>query len=157
MINSHAHVTMNVDYADNDDSLKRLFAFVKRQTNAGKVTVVLGATGDKGISRRPGFGKALTEEQPDEVILTTDDPGYEDPMKIAREIDSYIDHDKVKNIQFEMDRETAIKKAIDDSKNNDIVVLAGKGEDPYQKIKGKDTPYPTDVKIACEYINELEK
>lgn len=78
-------------------------------------------------------------------------------MTIAREIDSYIDHDKVNNIQFEMDREKAIKKAIDDSKNDDIVVLAGKGEDPYQKINGKDTPYPTDVKIARDYINKLEK
>ena len=42
------------------------------------VLISLGATGDKGISRRPGFGKALTEEQPDEVILTTDDPGFEE-------------------------------------------------------------------------------
>ncbi|MBB1078467.1 UDP-N-acetylmuramoyl-L-alanyl-D-glutamate--2,6-diaminopimelate ligase [Limosilactobacillus sp. STM2_1] len=157
MINSQHHGTIYVDYAHNYASLKRLLAFLKRQTNAGKVTVVLGATGDKGISRRSGFGKALTEEQPDEVILTTDDPGYEDPMKIAREIDSYIDHDKVSNIQFEMDRETAIKMAIDESQNDDIVVLAGKGEDPYQKIKGQDTPYPTDVKIAQDYIDQLEK
>ncbi|MCT3199165.1 UDP-N-acetylmuramoyl-L-alanyl-D-glutamate--2,6-diaminopimelate ligase [Limosilactobacillus reuteri] len=157
MINSNTHGTIYVDYAHNYASLKRLLAFLKRQTNAGKVTVVLGATGDKGISRRPGFGKALTEEQPDEVILTTDDPGFEDPMTIAREIDSYIDHDKVNHIQFEMDRETAIKKAIDGSGNDDIVVLAGKGEDPYQKINGEDVPYPTDVKIARDYINELEK
>lgn len=157
MITSDAHGTIYVDYAHNYASLKRLLAFLKRQTNAGKVTVVVGATGDKGISRRPGFGKALTEEQPDEVILTTDDPGYEDPLKIAQEIDSYIDHQRVQNVQFEMDRATAIKKAIDDSQNNDIVVLAGKGEDPYQKIKGQDTPYPTDEKIARDYINELEK
>ena len=40
--------------------------------------------------------------------------------------------------------------------NDDIVVLAGKGEDPYQKINGEDVPYPTDVKIARDYINELE-
>ena len=56
-----------------------------------------------------------------------------------------------------MNRETAIKKAIDGSENDDIVVLAGKGEDPYQKINGKDVPYPTDVRIARDYINELEK
>lgn len=157
MIVSKAHGTIYVDYAHNYASLKRLLAFLKRQTHAGKVAVVLGATGDKGISRRSGFGKALTEERPDEVILTTDDPGYEDPMKIAQEIDSYINHDKVGNISYEMDRATAIKKAIDGSQNDDIVVLAGKGEDPYQKIKGKDTPYPTDMKIAQDYIDQLEK
>lgn len=157
MITSKHHGTVYVDYAHNYASLKRLLAFLKRQTNAGKVTVVLGATGDKGISRRPGFGQALSEEQPGKVILTTDDPGYEDPEKIAREIDSYIEHDKVPVVQFEMDREAAIKKAIDGSMEDDIVVLAGKGEDPYQKIKGVDTPYPTDVKIAQNYLREIEK
>lgn len=157
MIPTKQHGTIYVDYAHNYASLKRLLAFLKRQTNAGKVTVVLGATGDKGISRRPGFGKALTEEQPDEVILTTDDPGFEDPLKIAREIDSYIDHERVSDVSFEMDRETAIKKAIDGSDDDDIVVLAGKGEDPYQKIKGHDVPYPTDVKIAHDYIAKIEK
>lgn len=157
MLTTKQHGTIYVDYAHNYASLKRLLAFLKRQTNAGKVTVVLGATGDKGISRRPGFGKALTEEHPDEIILTTDDPGFEDPLKIAKEIDSYIDHDQVGKIHFIMDREQAIKSAIDLSKNDDIVVLAGKGEDPYQKIKGVNTPYPSDSKIAHDYIQKIEK
>ena len=116
----------------------------------------MGATGDKGISRRQGFGKALTEEHPDRIILTTDDPGFEDPMNIAREINSHIDHDQVGEVQYEMDRATAIKMAIDNSGNDDIVVLAGKGEDPYQKIKGVDTPYATDSKIAADYIRQIE-
>lgn len=150
------HGTIYIDYAHNYASLKRLLAFLKRQTAAGKVTVVLGATGDKGISRRQGFGKALSEEHPDRVILTTDDPGFEDPMKIAKEINSHIDHDQVGEIQYIMDREQAIKAAIDASGSNDIVVLAGKGEDPYQKIKGVDTPYATDSKIAADYIREIE-
>lgn len=157
MIKSKKHGLIYVDYAHNYASLKRLLAFLKRQTKAGEVTVVLGSTGDKGISRRPGFGKALSEERADNVILTTDDPGYEDPNKIAHEIDSYIDHDRVGKVSFEMDREKAIKEAIDSSQNGDIVVLAGKGEDAYQKIDGKDTPYPTDVKIARDYINKIEK
>lgn len=156
MLKSKHHGTIYVDYAHNYASLKRLLAFLKRQTHAGKVTVVLGATGDKGISRRPGFGRALNEEAPETVILTTDDPGYEDPLTIAHEIDSYIDHEKVQDVQFEMDRQTAIESAIAQSKNDDIVVLAGKGEDPYQKVKGVDTPYPTDVKIARDYIQKIE-
>lgn len=150
------HGTVYIDYAHNYASLKRLLAFLKRQTDAGKVTVVLGATGDKGISRRQGFGKALSEEHPDRVILTTDDPGYEDPMDIAREINSHIDHNQVGKIEYIMDRPAAIKAAIDANQNGDIVVLAGKGEDPYQKIKGVDTPYATDSKIAADYIQEIE-
>lgn len=157
MITTKQHGTIYVDYAHNYASTKRLLAFLKRQTHAGKVTVVLGSAGDKGISRRPGLGKALTEEHPERIILTTDDPGFEDPLKIAKEIDSYIDHDQVGKVQFIMDRETAIKKAIDGSQNDDIVVLAGKGEDPYQKIKGVDTPYASDSKIAHDYIDAIEK
>ncbi|QZN93017.1 UDP-N-acetylmuramoyl-L-alanyl-D-glutamate--2,6-diaminopimelate ligase [Limosilactobacillus panis] len=157
MQKTQRHGTIYIDYAHNYASLKRLLAFLKRQTDAGKVTVVLGATGDKGISRRKGFGKALSEEHPDRIILTTDDPGFEDPMNIAREINSHIEHSQVGKVQYEMDRATAIKKAIDNSGNDDIVVLAGKGEDPYQKIKGVNTPYATDSKIAADYVRQIEK
>ena len=75
-------------------------------------------------------------------------------MKIAQEIDSYINHDNVK-VEFELDREMAIEKAIKMSTNNDIVVLAGKGEDPYQKIKGVDVPYPSDVNVVKKIVEEL--
>ncbi|MDO4903075.1 MAG: UDP-N-acetylmuramoyl-L-alanyl-D-glutamate--2,6-diaminopimelate ligase [Limosilactobacillus sp.] len=157
MQKSTQHGTIYIDYAHNYASLKRLLSFLKRQTTAGKVTVVLGATGDKGISRREGFGKALSEERPDRVILTTDDPGFEDPQIIAREINSHIEPGSVSQIDYIMDREEAIKSAIKDSGRDDIVVLAGKGEDPYQKIKGVDTPYATDSKIAADYVTEIEK
>lgn len=156
MFKTKNHGTIYIDYAHNYASLKRLLAFLKRQTHAGKVTVVVGATGDKGISRRPGFAKAFNEEHPDEIILTTDDPGFEDPLKISKEIDSYIDHDQVGEVHMIMDRPQAIHYAIDLSRNDDIVVLAGKGEDPYQKIKGVNTPYPTDSKVARDYIHEIE-
>lgn len=156
MMRTKQHGTVYIDYAHNYASMKRLLAFLKRQTHAGKVIVVGSTTGDKGISRRKGFGKAFSEEGPDVVILTTDDPGFEDPMKIDKEIDSYIDHDKVGEVQFILDREQAIHHAIDLSSNDDIVVLAGKGEDPYQKIKGVDTPYPTDSKVAHDYISKIE-
>ena len=63
-------------------------------------------------------------------------------------------HDNVK-VEFELDREMAIEKAIKMSTNNDIVVLAGKGEDPYQKIKGVDVPYPSDVNVAKKIVEEL--
>ncbi|SEM61202.1 UDP-N-acetylmuramoylalanyl-D-glutamate--2,6-diaminopimelate ligase [Ligilactobacillus sp. WC1T17] len=148
------HGMVYIDYAHNYLSLKALLAFLKKQTHAGRVIAVLGSPGDKGISRRPGFSEALNEEA-DEVYLTADDPGFEDPLEIAQEIDRFIDHDLVK-VHFEMDRAQAIKKAILASCQHDIVVLAGKGEDPYQKIKGKDYPYPTDGVIAKKVIEEFD-
>ena len=67
---------------------------------------------------------------------------------------AHIDHDRVQ-VKFVMDRATAIKTAIEMSTKDDIVVLAGKGEDAYQKINGVDTPYPTDVTIAKQVVEEL--
>ena len=116
--------------------------------------MVLGATGDKGISRRQGFGKALSEERADYVILTTDDPGFEDPKVIAEEIDRHIDHDQVGHVEYIADRATAIEKAITMSKN-DMVVIAGKGADAYQKVKGQDLPYPSDLVVAKQVIEKL--
>ena len=55
-----------------------------------------------------------------------------------------------------MDRATAIKKAIEMGKPNDVVVLAGKGEDKYQKINGVDTPYPNDLNVAKNVVKGLE-
>ena len=127
------HGMVYIDYAHNYLSLKALLAFLKKQTHAGRVIAVLGSPGDKGISRRPGFSEALNEEADDR----------------------FIDHDLVK-VHFEMDRAQAIKKAILASRQHDIVVLAGKGEDPYQKIKGKDYPYPTDGVIAKKVIEEFD-
>lgn len=150
------HGTVYIDYAHDYASVKRLVAFLRAQTQTkeDQVIVVLGATGDKGISRRQGFGKALSEERTDYVILTTDDPGFEDPKVIAEEIDRHIDHDQVGHVEYIADRATAIEKAITMSKN-DMVVIAGKGADAYQKVKGQDLPYPSDLVVAKQVIEKL--
>lgn len=157
IIKTKAHGTVYVDYAHDYASIKRLLAFLKHQQgDLNQVTVVLGAPGNKGISRRPGFGQALSEERADWVILTTDDPAFEDPKKIAAEIDSYIDHDRVKKVDYVADREMAIKRSISAAKPGDLVVLAGKGDDHYQKTNGTDLPYPGDISVATQVVGALE-
>ena len=153
MYRSHNHGVVYVDYAHNYASTKALLNFLKRQSHHGKVSVVVGSPGNKGIDRREGFGKALSEEA-NVAYLTMDDPAFEDPMKIASEIDAHINHDNVKVI-FEMDREKAIKDAILNSIPEDISVILGKGQDPYQKINGVDTPYPTDSKVVRDLLETL--
>lgn len=153
MVTTKNHGTIYIDYAHNYASLKALLSFLRTQTDAGKVIVVVGSTGNKGVSRREGFGKALSEAA-DIAILTTDDPGFEDPKEIAKAIDAHIDHSRV-TVQYVMDRPEAIETAIKMSQSDDIVVLAGKGEDAYQKVNGVDTPYPTDVTIAKNVVEEL--
>lgn len=156
LLKTNSHGVVYVDYAHDYASVKRLIAFLKHQEGEQRrVTVVLGATGNKGISRRAGFGKALSEEGADLVILTTDDPGYEDPKKIAAEIDSHIDHTRVGTVRYVADRATAIREAIEDAGPADLVVIAGKGSDHYQKVKGQDLPYPGDITVARRVIDQL--
>ena len=152
---SKNHGTVIDDYAHNKASMMALMSFMQREFNNPKIIVVVGAPGDKGVSRRPGFSESLTAYA-DKAFLTTDDPGFEDPMDIAQEIDAGIDHEKV-DVTIELDREKAIHDAIAMSDKDDIVLICGKGADPYQKIRGVDTPYPTDIKVAESVINELEK
>ncbi|KRN53868.1 UDP-N-acetylmuramoylalanyl-D-glutamate--2,6-diaminopimelate ligase [Pediococcus damnosus] len=152
-IQSQKHGVIYVDYAHNYASMNALLSFLRSQYPKGRMIVVVGSPGDKGISRRKGFGKALTSYA-DVAILTADDPGFENPADIITEIDSYIDHQKV-HVEKIVDRYDAIKRAITISQPEDVVILAAKGEDPYQKVKGVDTPWPTDSVVAKKVLKGL--
>jgi UDP-N-acetylmuramyl tripeptide synthase len=137
-----------IDYAHNADSLAKLVdVVVPHQT--GHVTLVMGTTGNKGESRRQGVGELL-EQLPDiDVILTADDPNFEDPAEIAREIASFISRD----VRIVIDRETAIQTAMSTTANaDDAVIIAGKGVDAYQIVNGVKAPYAGDKKIAEKYL-----
>ncbi|MDR0899870.1 MAG: UDP-N-acetylmuramoyl-L-alanyl-D-glutamate--2,6-diaminopimelate ligase [Lactobacillaceae bacterium] len=152
-IQTQDHGIVFVDYAHNYDSLKHLMLFLKtRLEPKGKIIIVLGSTGNKGQNRREGFGKAISEFA-DVAILSSDDPGFEDPKMIADEIKANITNTKVK-VDYIEDRKEAIKFAIDSASKEDLVVLAAKGEDLYQKINGVDTPYQGDYQIAEQYVKD---
>ena len=148
------HGTVIVDYAHNKASMIALMSFMQKEFDSPKIIVVVGAPGDKGISRRAGFSESLSLYA-NQVFLTTDDPGFEDAQVIADEIAAGIDHDRCQ-VMIELDRQKAIAEAIKGAKDDDVVLICGKGADPYQKIRGVDTPYPTDIKVAQEVINKLE-
>lgn len=150
-----SHGSVYVDYAHNYISVKAILNFLHQQHKTGKVIVVLGAPGNKGESRRAGFGQALTEEKANVVWLTADDPQYEDPQAIANEIVAATDTNIV-DVRFEMNRSEAIKKALMMSNADDVVAIVGKGLDPYQKINGIDTPYLGDMAVAKKVIEEIE-
>ena len=153
-INTKSHGTIFVDYAHNYASMNALLSFIRREYPNSKIKVVVGSPGDKGVSRRAGFARVLTELA-DSAILTTDDPGFEDPAKICKEIDDQIDHEKVQ-VKTVLDREKAIREMIESSSDDDIVVLAAKGNDAYQKTKGVDVPYPSDPVVAKKILKDIE-
>ena len=154
VLNTKEHGTIYVDYAHNYASIAALLQFVRQNESVNQLTIVVGAPGNKGVSRRPGIGKAVSEGA-DVVYLTSDDPQYEDPAKIADEIRTAITNPKV-TIYRELDRTKAIASAIQAAGSDDVVVLAAKGLDEYQKIDGVDTPYENDWAVANRIVSELE-
>ncbi|CEW66764.1 UDP-N-acetylmuramyl tripeptide synthase MurE [Streptococcus pneumoniae] len=137
-----------IDYAHNGDSLKKLINVVETH-QTGKIALVLGSTGNKGESRRKDFGLLLNQHPEIQVFLTADDPNYEDPMAIADEISSYINHP----VEKIADRQEAIKAAMAITNHElDAVIIAGKGADCYQIIQGKKESYPGDTAVAENYL-----
>ena len=137
-----------VDYAHNGDSLTKLLTVVQEHQK-GQTILVLGATGNKGESRRKDFGLLLNQHPELQVILTADDPNREDPVAIAKEIASYISHD----VTIIADRAEAIKVAMSLTRQEgDAVILAGKGADAYQIVHDQKVAYPGDYKIAEKYL-----
>lgn len=155
VLNTQKHGTIYVDYAHNYASIAALLQFVRQNESVNQLAIVVGAPGNKGVSRRPGIGKAVSEGA-DVVYLTSDDPQYEDPAKIADEIQAAITNPKV-TIYRELDRTKAITAAILAAGPDDVVVLAAKGLDEYQKIDGVDTPYENDWAVANRIVSELER
>ncbi|MQS76673.1 UDP-N-acetylmuramoyl-L-alanyl-D-glutamate--2,6-diaminopimelate ligase [Lactobacillus halodurans] len=153
-INTNSHGTIFIDYAHNYASMNALLSFLKREYPKSKIKVVVGSPGDKGVSRRAGFSRILNELA-DSAILTTDDPGFEDPADICKQIDEKIDHEKVQ-VKTILDREKAIREMITSSKGDDIIVLAAKGNDAYQKTKGVDVPYASDPVVARKILKDIE-
>ena len=137
-----------IDYAHNALSLANLLDVVESH-HTGNVTLVLGATGSKGESRRHDFGKLLELHPEVTVILTADDPGNEDPAAINATIASYIS----RPAESILDREEAIKTALAlTTDSNAAIIIAGKGEDHYQLTNGVKLPYIGDVEAVRKYL-----
>ncbi|MDR3312391.1 MAG: UDP-N-acetylmuramoyl-L-alanyl-D-glutamate--L-lysine ligase [Spirochaetaceae bacterium] len=137
--------TVYVDYAHNYASLHSVLGYV-RHKHKGTVAVVTGSTGNKGESRRQGIAQAL-DELADEAVLTTDDPGDEDPAAIAGEIAAGMTGRA--RVRIELDRPQAIRRAFALTPGaEDAVLIAGKGADLFQKTHGVEVPYMGDVAAA---------
>lgn len=141
-----------VDYAHNYLSMKSLLAFAKEQHPEGELVVITGSTGNKAESRRKGLGQAIGEYA-DVAVLTSDDPDFEDPKKIAEEIQRAIQNDHV-NVRFESDRKTAIQQAVQNAGPKDAIILAGKGTDKYMTVNGEHLPYEGDYHLAEIFIKD---
>ena len=138
-------ITVIIDYAHNKLSFEKLYESLKTDYPNRRIISVGGTVGGKAYNRREEFGKIVGQAS-DYIYLTADDPQFEKTEDICKDIGKYID-DKSK-FEIIKDRKRAINKAITNSRSGDVIVLLSKGTDEYQRIKNKDVPYESDVKIV---------
>lgn len=152
LVDNKKELTIMLDYAHSPESLENILSAVKSYTK-GRVISVFGCGGDRDTAKRPMMGE-ISGRIADYTIITSDNPRTEDPKQIAKEIEEGI---KKTNGKYEVvvDRVEAIRHAIKMANKRDIVVLAGKGHEPYQDINGEKQPFDEKA-IVTDIINELE-
>jgi UDP-N-acetylmuramoyl-L-alanyl-D-glutamate--2,6-diaminopimelate ligase len=124
-----------VDYAHADDALRNLVNTARELNPTGKIITLFGAGGERDRSTRPLMGEAAGSVS-DLVILTSDNPRSEDPLRIINDV--VVGFQKVKaNYRIEPDREAALEMAFDQAQPGDIVLLAGKGHENYQILRDR--------------------
>lgn len=122
-----------VDYAHTPDAMENVLSSLK-EFATGKIITVFGCGGDRDVTKRPIMGK-IAGKLSDNVIITSDNPRSEDPVKILKDIENGLP--RKSSYELIVDRAEAIKKAIQMATSNDIVLIAGKGHETYQIFRDK--------------------
>lgn len=122
-----------VDYAHTDDALRNLISTARELSPSGRIITVFGAGGDRDRAKRPLMGEAAGSLS-DIVVLTSDNPRSEDPLRIINDVAVGLQRVNAK-YRAEPDRERALEMALDEAKAGDIVLLAGKGHETYQVLR----------------------
>jgi len=132
-----------VDYAHTPDALENVLN-AARETTRGDLIVVFGCGGDRDPGKRTQMGE-IAARIADRVIVTSDNPRSEDPLTIARSVANGYERTDI-----ELDRRDAIRRAIDEAKAGDTVVVAGKGHETYQIVGDQTRPFDDrdEVRIA---------
>lgn len=147
LVNNKREIPIMIDYAHSPESLQNILQAVKSYTR-GKVISVFGCGGDRDSGKRPIMGE-ISGRIADFTFITSDNPRTEEPEKIVSEIEEGMKKTKGK-YKVIVDRTEAIKEAIKMATKRDIIVLAGKGHEPYQEING--VKYSYDERII---VNEI--
>ena len=133
LIDNKLEIPIMIDYAHSPESLQNILSAVKSYTR-GNVISVFGCGGDRDSGKRPIMGE-ISGVIADFTFITSDNPRTEDPEKIVKQIEEGMKKTKGK-YKVVVDRTEAIKEAIKMATKRDIIVLAGKGHEPYQEING---------------------
>lgn len=153
---SDEKITAIVDYAHTPDALKNVLETINsiRTKNEELITVV-GCGGDRDKTKRPKMGH-IASALSTKVIFTSDNPRSEVPEAIIADIEQGVEPQNYKKTISITDRKQAIKTACQMANPNDIILIAGKGHENYQEIKGERFDFD-DFKIVEEFLKQLQK
>jgi UDP-N-acetylmuramoyl-L-alanyl-D-glutamate--2,6-diaminopimelate ligase len=136
VIRSSDGITGIVDYAHSPDAVENVINAVNRlRQGSGRLIVVVGAGGDRDRTKRPVMAR-IAASGADRLILTSDNPRSEDPEQIIDEMQAGLTPDAVAKMIRITGRAEAIKAAVMLASPGDIIIVAGKGHETYQDIKG---------------------
>ena len=153
---SDTGITAIVDYAHTPDALENVLKTIANiRTKNETVYTVIGCGGDRDKTKRPEMA-AIACERSDKVILTSDNPRSEDPNTILDEMMAGVEGQFFKKTLSIVDRAQAIKTAVSMAEKGDIILVAGKGHEKYQEIKGVKHDFD-DMLITKDLFKKLEK
>jgi len=156
LISAKDRVIAIVDYAHTPDALLNVLATIKKlKKGFEQVITVVGCGGDRDKTKRPVMAEVACEHS-DKVIFTSDNPRSEDPVKIIKEMETGVQSASRRKYISIADRKEAIKTAISLAKPDDIILIAGKGHEKYQEIKGVKYDFD-DKKVVREMFEELSR
>ena len=134
-----------VDFAHTQDALHNILSLLRDVAKDNRIITVFGCGGNRDRTKRPLMGKVACSFS-DKVIITSDNPRFEEPADIIGEIERGV-RDQFSNYDIVVDRRDAIRKALSLASDGSIVVIAGKGHEKYQIVKGKVLPFD-DIQVA---------
>jgi UDP-N-acetylmuramoyl-L-alanyl-D-glutamate--2,6-diaminopimelate ligase len=145
-----------IDYAHTPDALLNVLATIKNlRQGEEKILTVVGCGGDRDKTKRPVMAEVACEHS-DKIFFTSDNPRSEDPNEIIKDMEGGVNVTCRKKYISIADRKEAIKTAVSFSKREDIVLVAGKGHEKYQEIKGVKYPFD-DKAVLAEMFELLDK
>ncbi|MEQ8686961.1 MAG: UDP-N-acetylmuramoyl-L-alanyl-D-glutamate--2,6-diaminopimelate ligase [Imperialibacter sp.] len=156
LVPSTTGIVAIVDYAHTPDALENVLKTIKSfRTGNETVVTVVGCGGNRDKTKRPLMA-AISCQLSDKVILTSDNPRFEDPMEIIKDMQTGVGPSNYRKTLVVPDRKEAIKTAISISNPGDIVLVAGKGHETYQEIQGVKHPFD-DKKVVTEVLKAFSE
>jgi len=149
------NITVIIDYAHTPDALENVINTIREiRKNESKIITVIGCGGNRDKEKRPQMGK-IAAELSDQCIFTSDNPRDEDPEVILDEMHEGVDAAHIRHILKITNREEAIKTSILFAHPGDVILIAGKGHETYQEIKGIKHDFD-DKKTAIKHFNLIK-